>query len=124
VHLHPRHRPVRHAPVIEADPTAEAASLRALIEQLNGTVESLWWDMRWACTQLALSRGDAHTHCADEQPPAPHVPGPDADTALLRRVLDDLNSTAEAMWWEIQWARAELAAAPPGPGLGRATRFG
>ncbi len=130
MHLHLRRHPVpvaHAAPVENADPAAQVASLRRLIDELNGTVESLWWDARWADTQLALARNEARPEirpCYDE-PPTPHIPQPDAGESVLRRVVEDLNSTAEALWWEAQWSRAELAAAvPPGPRLGRGFRYG
>jgi hypothetical protein len=42
---------------------------------------------------------------------------------VLRRVVDELTSTADALWSEAQWVRTELAAAVPleprlGCGLG------
>jgi len=114
-------------PIADADPVARAAALRRLIDEMNGTVESLWWDARWACTQLALARNEmrAEIHSCRDEPPSPLRPQPDADESVLRRVVDDLNSTAEALWWEAQWARAELAAAiPPEPRLSRGFRYG
>ena len=118
------------APIVaatNADPVAQSATLRRLIDELNGTVESLWWDARWAGTQLALARNEARAdvHPCRDEPPAPHRPQPDADDTVLRGVVDDLNSTAEALWWEAQWARAELAAAvSPEPRLGRGFKYG
>jgi hypothetical protein len=44
---------------------------------------------------------------------------------VLRRVVDDLAGTAEALWWEAQCASAELAAAvTPEPRLGRSFGYG
>jgi hypothetical protein len=128
MNLRPRRRrglPLAAPP--NADPAVQSATLRRLIDELNGTVESLWWDARWACTQLALARNGARAdiHPCCDVPPAPHRPQPEADATMLRGVVDDLNSTAEALWWEAQWARAELAAAVlPEPRLGRGFRYG
>lgn len=122
-----RHHVSRLVPVEDADPATRSAALYRLIDELNGTVESLWWDARWACTQLALARDErrAEIHPCRDEPPAPHRPQPDADDTVLRGVVDDLNSTAEALWWEAQWARAELAAAvAPEPRLGHGFKYG
>ena len=115
------------APAADLDPAARLAALRRLIGELNTTVESLWWDARWACTQLTLARneGRAEIHPCTDKPPPPYLAEPGAEEDALRRVVDDLTSTAEALWSEAQWARAELAAAvPPEPRLGRGHGYG
>jgi hypothetical protein len=67
----------------------------------------------------------ADVHPCTEAPPAPYVPQPGAEEAVLRRVVDDLAGTAEALWWEAQCASAELAAAvTPEPRLGRSFGYG
>ena len=109
----------------DVDPVTRSAALRRLIDELNGTVQSLWWDARWACTQLALTRneGRADLHPGTDEPPVPYIAQPGAEEDALRRVVAELTNTAEALRWEAHWARAELAAAVPpeprlGPGLG------
>lgn len=114
-------------PSADADPAARAATLRRLIDELNGTVESRWWDARWTCTQLALARNEARAdvHPCCDQPPSAHTAPADADEPALRRIVDELNRTAENLWREAHWARAELAAAVvPEPRLGRGLRYG
>jgi hypothetical protein len=101
--------------------------LRRLIGELNATVEGRWWDARWACTQLAPARngGRADLHRCTDEPPAPYIAQPGAEEEVLRRVVDELTSTADALWWEAQWVRAELSAAvPPEPRLGRGLGYG
>ena len=123
-----RRRPVSPLePSADADPATRAVTLRRLIDELNGTVESLWWDARWTCTQLALARNEARAdvHPCCDQPPSAHTAPPDADEPALHRIVDELNGTAETLWWEAQWARAELGAAVvPEPRLGHGIRYG
>jgi hypothetical protein len=122
--LHLRRHPVSPlGPSADADP----ATLRRLIDELNGTVQSRWWDARWACTQLALARNEARAdvHPCCDQPPSAQTAPAGADEPALRRIVDELTSTAENLRREGQWARAELASAVvPEPRLGRGVRYG
>jgi hypothetical protein len=114
-------------PSADADPATRAATLRRMIDELNETVESRWWDAKWACTQLALARNEARAdvHPCCDQPPSAHTAAADADEPELRRIVDELTHTADALGREAQWARAELAAAVvPEPRLGRGIRYG
>jgi len=123
-----RRRPMSPVePSAEADPATRAVTLRRLIDELNGTVESLWWDARWTCTQLALARNEARAdvHPCCDQPPSAHTAPSNADEPVLRRIVDELNGTAETLRTEARWGRAELAAAViPEPRLGRGIRYG
>lgn len=126
--LHVRRHPVPPLePSAEADPAARAAALRRTIDELNQTVASLWWEAKWTCTQLALARSEerAEIHpCCDQPPPAQTAPA-DADEPALRRIVDDLNRTAENLGREAQWARAELACAVrPEPRLPTGLKYG
>jgi hypothetical protein len=123
-----RRRPVSPLePPAETDPATRAVTLRRLIDELNGTVESLWWDARWTCTQLALARNEARAdvHPCCDQPPSAHTAPLDADEPVLRRIVDELSGTAETLRSEAKWARTELAAAViPEPRLGGGIRYG
>jgi uncharacterized coiled-coil protein SlyX len=97
------------------DPAEEIARLEPMLTELNEVIEMLWMEVEALRSELARARGvvDAEVPATFDRPPTRVPPAPsgnvDADRRTLRLLVDDLNGSAETLWYESQWIRSQLA---------------
>jgi hypothetical protein len=114
------HRRVRPAPRIsirDEKPEEELARLRRMLDDLNAVIEMLWMEVEGLRAELARVRGSTDVPGMYAKPPTqlPHA-GPstrpvEAQLVALRGAVDAANVAADALWFETQWMRSQLAAA-------------
>jgi len=96
------------------DPSDEVARLEPLLSELNEVIETLWMEVEGLRSELARARGvdGGAVPGTFDRPPTREVPGPsgnlDTDRRTLRILVDDLNGSAETLWYESQWVRSQL----------------
>jgi hypothetical protein len=95
-------------------PAADVARLEPLLVELNEVIETLWMEVEGLRSELARARGVAGSAVpvTFDRPPTRPFPGPSGDIEVDRRTLhilvDDVNGSAETLWYESQWVRSQL----------------
>jgi hypothetical protein len=88
-----------------------------MVRDLNEVIEMLWLEVEGLRAQLAAVRnGPVSASYAEPPTQRIDIAGDGAvSLSLLRTGVDDANVAADALWFESQWLRSQLAVALEGP---------
>jgi hypothetical protein len=109
-HRHRRRPPVQRIMIPDSDPVIEVVGLLAMVERLDEIIRALAAQIRDLRSQLAVYPVEPPPSILETSRPIP-IPKHSTDAASLHRAFDQLHDLADALWFECQWLRAELAAA-------------
>jgi hypothetical protein len=97
------------------NPTDDIARLEPLFNELNNVIELLWMEVEGLRNELSEARGRVGPEPSStfKRPPTHIRPdptgNPDIDRRTLSILVDDLNGSAETLWYESQWVRGQLS---------------
>jgi hypothetical protein len=110
-----RKRPLPVISIRDDNPADDIVRLEPLLSELNTVIETLWMEVEGLRSELAHVRGtDGHETARTFESPPTHIP-PDrtgdahVDRRILSILVDDLNGSAETLWYESQWVRGQLS---------------
>jgi hypothetical protein len=109
-----RRQPVPVISIRDDNPADDIARLEPLLNELNAVIETLWMEVEGLRSELAQARGNPSLDAPStfERPPTHVRPdptgNPDIDRRTLSILVDDLNGSAETLWYESQWVRGQL----------------
>jgi len=110
---HRRVPPATRIVIPDSDPAGEVVALRSMVERLEEIVQTLTTQVRGLRDELAALQVEPPPSILDARPPDPPVPPGNGSTnaGSLTIKFDRLHELADALWFETQWLRAELAVA-------------
>jgi hypothetical protein len=93
------------------DPVHDLDRLQHMLVDINDVIEMLWLEVEDLRGQLARLRGGGEVPAMYARPPTqPTQSAPAAiDVSVLARHVDDASIAADALWFESQWMRGQVA---------------
>jgi hypothetical protein len=82
--------------------------LRRMLVDVNEVIEMLWFEVEDLRGQLARMRGSADVPAMYTRPPTQPTDG-SVSVEVLTLQVDDASTAADALWFESQWMRSQLA---------------
>jgi hypothetical protein len=90
------------------DPVHDVDRLLRMLGDINDVIEMLWLEVEDLRGQLARLRGRGDVPAMYARPPTQPAVGHD-DVSVIARQVDDASIAADALWFESQWMRSQVA---------------
>jgi hypothetical protein len=103
-----RPKPLARLSLSAADPVHDLDRLQQMLVDINDVIEMLWLEVEDLRGQLARLRGGGEVPAMYARPPTQPAP-PAIDVSALARQVDDASIAADALWFESQWMRSQVA---------------
>jgi hypothetical protein len=104
----PRPQPLARLSAPAEDPHDEVERLHRMLDDVNEVIEMLWLEVEDLRAQLGRLRGGEEVPGMYRRPPTQPTSRVD-DVATLARQVDDASIAADALWFESQWMRSQVA---------------
>jgi hypothetical protein len=104
----PRRQPLARLSLSAHDPVHDLDRLQHMLTDINDVIEMLWLEVEDLRGQLARLRGRGEVPAMYERPPTQPLPAA-VDVSALARQVDDASTAADALWFESQWMRSQVA---------------
>jgi hypothetical protein len=105
----PRPQPPARLSLSADESVQDVDRLLQMLGDINDVIEMLWLEVEDLRGQLARLRGRGEVPAMYARPPTQPTTAGANDVSVLARQVDDASVAADALWFESQWIRSQVA---------------